>query len=89
MQSISFYLQKYSKIGFKQENFKKCLIDAIKEVCDVDVEGKSVKITNNTIHVNAVGVFKSELFLHKDKIMQVFNQKIEERGGAAIHKKLI
>ncbi len=89
MQNIAFYLKKYSKIGFKQESFKKCLIDAIKEVCDVDVEQKQIKITDNTIFVNVVGVMKSELFLHKAKISATFEKNIESKGGKAVSKKII
>ncbi len=89
MQNIAFYLQKYSKIGFKQESFKKCLIDAIKEVCDVDVDQKQIKITDNIIFVNVVGVMKSELFLHKAKINATFEKNIESKGGKAVSKKII
>lgn len=89
MQNIAFYLQKYSQIGFKQESFKKCLIDAIKEVCDIDVEQKQIKITDETIYVNVVGVIKSELFLHKDKIGRVFNTNIESKGGKTSTKNII
>lgn len=89
MQNIAFYLQKYSKIGFKQESFKKCLIDAVQEVCNIVIDQKQIKITNDTIFVNVVGVEKSEIFLNKEKINKVFNTNLESKGGKSILKNII
>ena len=89
MQNIAFYLQKYSKIGFKQESFKKCLTEAVKEVCNIVIDQKQIKINNDTIFVNVVGVEKSEIFLNKEKINKVFNLNLESKGARPVLKNII
>ncbi len=89
MQNIAFYLQKYAKIGFKEEGVKKCLITAIKEVCNVDLDPIKIKITQETIHIHAVGIEKSEIFVNTKKIVDLFNQKMEYLGYKILDKKII
>ena len=89
MQNISFYLQKYAKIGFKEDGVKKCLLEAIKEACDIELLSEKIKISQETIFIHAVGIEKSEIFLNTKKIVELFNQKMEHLGYKILDKKII
>lgn len=80
MQSIVFYLQKYSNLGFKESKIKNLLIESIKEVCNLEIDDTQIKILDNSIKISAIGAPKSEIFINKEKISEIFKQKMSDEG---------
>ena len=88
MENISFFLEKYSKLGFKESKTKEIIIDSVKEVCFVELNKDQIKIQNENIKIETEGVEKSEIFINKEKILNKIKEKIEE-SGLFFHKEEI
>ena len=80
MNNISLFLQKYLSLGFKEEKIKNIIIETIKEVCNVEITKKQIKVTDQNINIEVFGAEKSEIFINKDKITEQIKSKISENG---------
>ncbi len=89
MFNIANFLQKYASIGLKEENIKKCLIEAISESCNVVVSKEKIKFSNKTILINVSGAEKAEIFMNRGKINTLFYNKINSAGYKISEKKII
>lgn len=72
MEHISFYLKKFSSIGFDQKNTKDSVIKAVEETTGIILKKEEIKILKNRIIVNKNGVEKTEIFLKKEFINKKF-----------------
>jgi len=79
MNNISFLLEKYSKIGLKEEKIKKIISDSIKKGSGVEVDISKIKVQKNIININDVfGVQKSEIFMNKNKIDEIMKEQMNK-----------
>lgn len=89
MEKISFYLERYSNIGLKEKKIKNLLIESIKELCDINLLEEEIKISNNIIKINVSGVIKTEIFIKRENIKDLFYKKIEENSYKISDKKIL
>jgi len=80
MDNISFFLEKYANLGYKENKIKEIVANTVKEICLVELKKEQIKIQNNNIKIEIVGPEKSEIFINKEKILNKIKNKIEKTG---------
>lgn len=70
MKGISLLLEKYKTIGIKEDE----LVDTVCEVInnlfgDDTIDRSKVSMSDGVVHMDVSGALRSELFLHKEKIL--------------------
>ena len=88
MEHISLYLKKFQKIGLDNVAAKKIVIDTVSEIAKVDLSKEDFEIKNGVVNINKSGSEKAQIFLYKDAISEVVNQKISNQFGVKSAKKI-
>jgi len=75
MFNIGEYLEKF-KIKFQSRDFlRNSVAEAVKEVCDIDIEPKKIEVKNFIARINEKPIIKTSIFLKKEKILEILNKK--------------
>jgi hypothetical protein len=80
MESISLFFSKYQNLGLEQKLIRRSAIEALKEVCGVDVEKEQIKIIRGEIIVLLSGSAKSQILIKKNTLNKKFLEKINSLG---------
>ena len=75
MFDIKEYLKKFKKIYQTQEFLKNSVAEAIKEVCNIDIETKKIILKDHVARINDKTIIKTEIFLKKIKILDILDKK--------------
>lgn len=77
MEQIWLYLQKYSKLDTDINSTKKLALKAVYEVTGIELEENKLSFEKGKIKVKVTGALKTELFLKREKINEIFSQSIQ------------
>lgn len=80
MNNLAIHLQKYIELGLKDVLIKKKFIKAVKEVVGVELDSGDIEIKDRVARVNLQGPIKTEIFLKRKKIENLFIKSLEEEG---------
>lgn len=73
---ITKFLDKFKKILFEKEEINKKIIEIISKHTSFTVEKNSVKIKNTIVYVQCTPIFKNEILINKNKILNSFKEEI-------------
>ena len=79
MIEIKDLLAKFSNILLGEENKIESVRSVIKEVVGLELKKEDIKIKNNTVFLNIKPIYKSEIFLKKDRILSKLGQYFGKR----------
>ncbi len=69
MDNLSFFLKKFQKIIGDKSEEKIAIKEAVKTFCNLDLDIKGIKIRDGNVLLSVSPVFRSEIFLKKQKIL--------------------
>ncbi|MFA6536424.1 MAG: hypothetical protein WCT25_03255 [Candidatus Paceibacterota bacterium] len=78
MFNISNFLSKFAKLGHGEQAIIEETKVAVQEVLHFSLEGKAIRFANGVVNISAPAVAKSEIFLHKEEILEKLRQKIQK-----------
>ncbi len=78
MFDIAKYLEKFKKIGNSKFLLRNSVADAIKLVCNIEIEPKNIEIKDFMARIKEKPIIKNQIFLKKTKILEVLNKQIKE-----------
>jgi len=77
MFDIAKYLEKFKTMYHSRNSLRNSVVEAIKEVCNIDVELKKIEIRNYIAKINEKPIIKTEIFLKKTKILNILVKKTD------------
>jgi hypothetical protein len=77
-------LLRFDKILLSEGAKKETLINILRETTGLKIESKDVKIQNGTVYLSIKPIYKSEIFLKREKI----SEKLEEAFGVRAPKEI-
>ncbi len=80
MFEIKDLLGRFSKLLETGEGSKKLVQDTVKEVTNISIETKDIKIKNGTIFLNIKPLYKNEIFLKKGQIFSKLNNLLGKKS---------
>jgi hypothetical protein len=82
MIEIKDLLGRFSNILLSEEGKRESVRQVISEVIKANIEKEDIKIKNNTIYLNIKPIYKNEVFLKQEEIIEkltgVFNKTPKE-----------
>jgi len=85
MIEIKDLLARFNSLLISEEIKISSLIKAVKEVAKIDINKDEVKIKGSTVFLSIKPIYKNEIFLKKDKILN----KITESLGSKAPKEIL
>lgn len=73
---ITNFLDKFKKILFQKEEIKNIVQDVISKELSHTISGDGLKIKTPTVYITGSPILKSEILIHKDKIISELNKRI-------------
>ena len=73
---INSFLDKFKKILFQKEEVKRIVQNVISEVIAHKISEKDIKIKTPTVYVVGSPILKSEILIHKSRIIEELNKRI-------------
>ena len=73
---INSFLDKFKKILFQKEEVKRIVQNVISEVIAHQISEKDIKIKTPTVYVVGSPILKSEILIHKSRIIEELNKRI-------------
>ena len=82
--SVSKYLEKFFVISPPGKFYQKEIIKALNEILNINLSENDMEYRFGVIYIKnnpaTSGTLKNEIFLNKDKIIQLLSQKIKKSG---------
>jgi hypothetical protein len=75
MDNLSSFLKKFQKIIGDKSEEKNTIKEALKIFCNFDIDIKDIKIKDGNVMLSTSPVFRSEIFLKKQKIISYLKTK--------------
>jgi hypothetical protein len=78
MLDLSSYLQKFTT--FRNPGEKKAKIASlILETSSIEVKQEEIQLKNQTLFIKGSSITKSEIFLNKEELLKVLNERLDEK----------
>ncbi len=77
MFNIGEYLEKFKIRHQSRDSLRNSVADVIKEICGIEIEPKKIEIKNFIARINERPIVKTQIFLKKQKILEILDKKIE------------
>lgn len=84
MQQISFFLERFKKLGLDKNLSVSIFINVVGSVIKTKLPAESVSFKDGTFFVRAHPTLKSELFLKKEKILTELSKLLSSQGERKI-----
>ena len=81
--SVSKYLEKFFVISPPGKFYQKEVIKALNEIFNINLSEDNIDFRFGVIYIKnhtISGALKNEIFLNKDRIIQLLSQKIKKNG---------
>ncbi len=75
MFDISKYLERFTNLDKSRTFLADAVCEAIKEVCGFEIDLKNIEVKNGIARIKEKSILKMEIFLKKEKIMNVLKDK--------------
>ena len=79
MIEIKDLLLRFDKILLSEEIKKASIINILEQTIGVKIKPEDLKIKNNTVYLNIKPIYKSEILLKKDLIMEKLQECLDKR----------
>jgi len=77
MFNIGEYLEKF-RVRYQSRDFlRNSVAEAVKEVCDIEIDSKKIEVKNFVARVNEKSIIKTQIFLKKIKILEILDKKTD------------
>jgi len=77
MFDIAKYLEKFKIMSHSRGFLRNSVVEAVKEVCDIDIDPLKIEIKNYIARINEKPIIKTEIFMKKTRILDVLNKKTD------------
>jgi hypothetical protein len=84
MIEIKDLLFRVQNILFGEETKRQAVLDAIFLVTGIKISTKDIKIKNGAVFLNTKPIFKNEIFIKKEKILEELKKNIRENSPKEI-----
>jgi len=75
MFDIAKYLEKFKVMSQSRGFLRNSVAEAIKEVCDIEIEPSKIEVKNFIARINEKPIIKTSIFLRKVKILEILDKK--------------
>ena len=75
MIEVGDLLSKFENLLFSKRVQKSIIQESIKEVVRIEIPLDDIEIKGVNAHINTKPIYRSEIFLNKDKILNTINSK--------------
>ena len=73
MELIKSFLSKYKKLTTNHNLLRDVVLDCINKKTKILIQKKDIKIVNNVVYIKTKPIVKSEIFIHKEYILNEIN----------------
>lgn len=74
MELLKNFLKKYSQLAKERGLLKEVVIDSINKTINIKLTEKDFDIKNSVVYIKKSSAVKSEIFIHKEKILKEINE---------------
>ena len=78
MFNISQYLEKFKNVGLGERRGKEVIVSSIKEILNLDLDGKNISVKNGEIIFKVSPAIKNAIFIKKEAILKRLKEKSVE-----------
>ena len=78
--SITSFFDRFKKITLPDESVRKTASEVLKEVIGVDIDISCISVEGSVLRIKNNSFIKSEIFLHKEKILQSLKEKLGDQA---------
>ena len=78
--SITSFLDRFKKITPPDEFVRKTAVEILREVIGVKLSISHISIEGGILHIRNNSFIKSEVFLHKEQILQLLKDRLKEQA---------
>jgi hypothetical protein len=75
MQLLSSFFDRYKHFTLPDESVRKELQKILKEMLNIELELKDIRVRHFDVIVKASGVIKAEIMIHREKILERMREK--------------
>jgi hypothetical protein len=76
MKELKDFLGNIHKLLFKEESKKKLLQEIFFNLLNIKIETENIEIKNNIVFLKIKPIYKSEIFLQKEKLLLVIKKDL-------------
>ena len=77
---ITSFFNRFKKITLPDESVRKTTATVLKEVVGVNVDISQVSVERGNLRIKSNSLIKSEIFLHKEQILQSLKEKLGDQA---------
>ena len=78
--SVTSFLDRFKKITLPDESVRKTTSVVLKEVVGVNVDISQISVERESLRIKNNSLIKSEIFLHKEQILQSLKEKLGDHA---------
>lgn len=80
MNNIARFLQRFKKMEPVDAAAKRALIEAFKDILNVELDTNQVRVSKKTLFLNVHPTLRMEIYLHKDKLLTRLKSELGHNG---------
>lgn len=80
MIEIKDLLARFSNILLSEEVKTESVRNIISQVIGFQIKKEDIKIKNNTVYLNIPPIYKNEVFLHQEKIIEMLGETLGKKA---------
>ncbi|MFZ2072558.1 MAG: hypothetical protein WA101_00860 [Minisyncoccia bacterium] len=84
MIEIKDLLLRFNNILLSEEVKKESIKNIISEVINVPIQSNDIKIKNGTVYLSIKPIYKSEIFMKREKILQKLQESLGKKAPQEI-----
>ena len=84
MQNIRDLLDRYFKLAAPDTAVRRALMESIKDVANMDIPQRDIKIVGDVAYVDIDATLKSALFMRQSAILKRVEERLGRKGVSAI-----
>lgn len=77
---IASFFDRFKKITLPDESVRRTTTEVLKKVIGVNVDISQISVERENLRIKDNSLIKSEIFLHKEQILQILKEKLGDQA---------
>jgi hypothetical protein len=85
MRTILSFLEKYKLFTPPDISLRKTVVEIIRDITGISLSVKNISVRNKIVYISASPLYKSEIFIKKEKIIDLLKEKVPQSVVEDMH----